>query len=146
MRYSNFILAALLMVFCGAAYAQQQMDPWTEGQLMATETLATRITDGDADNLVILTIGFDAIIKGSVDIGPAMEEENVGKLREYLEELPQDAEVVIYCGCCPFERCPNVRPAFKVLNEMGFANAKLLDIPQNIKVDWLDKGYPVNDE
>ena len=145
MRYSNFILAALLMVFGSAAYAQQQIDPWTEDQLLPTETLATRITQGNADDLMILTIGFDAIIKGSVNIGPAMEEENVDKLRTYLEELPRDTDVVIYCGCCPFDRCPNVRPAFKVLNEMGFTNAKLLDIPQNIKVDWLDKGYPTND-
>lgn len=145
MRYSTFIMAALLMVFGSAAYAQQQIDPWTEDQLLPTETLANQITQGNADNLVILTIGFDPIIKGSVDIGPAMEAENVDKLQAHLKELPRDAEVVVYCGCCPFDRCPNVRPAFKVLNEMGFTNAKLLDIPQNIKVDWLDKGYPTND-
>jgi hypothetical protein len=29
------------------------------------------------------------------------------------------------------------------LNDMGFKNHKLLNIPQNIKVDWIDKGYAV---
>ena len=145
MRYFTFLFTALLIVSSSAIYAQQQVDPWTEGQLLATETLAARITGGNADDLVVLTVGFDAVIKGSVDVGPAMEAENVDKLRSYLKDLPNDAEVVIYCGCCPFDRCPNVRPAFTVLNEMGFKNAKLLNIPQNIKVDWLDKGYPTND-
>jgi hypothetical protein len=29
--------------------------------------------------------------------------------------------------------------------EMGFKNAKLLNLPKNIKTDWLDKDYPTND-
>ncbi|MCO5234735.1 MAG: hypothetical protein M9933_00590 [Chitinophagaceae bacterium] len=95
--------------------------------------------------MLILTVGPDAVIKGSVDIGPAGEKENVDKLRKYLKDVPKDKEVVIYCGCCPFSRCPNVRPAFRVLNQMGFKNARLLDIPKNIKADWLDKGYPAID-
>jgi hypothetical protein len=50
--------------------------------------------------------------------------------------------VIIYCGCCPFDKCPNIRPAFAALKEMGFKNARLLDLPKNIKADWLDKNYP----
>jgi len=50
---------------------------------------------------------------------------------------------VIYCGCCPFEHCPNVRPAFQLLNEMKFTNQKLLNLSTNLKTDWIDKGYPV---
>jgi hypothetical protein len=60
-----------------------------------------------------------------------------------LEKLPKDASIVVYCGCCPYRSCPNVRPAFNLLNSMGFKNHKLLDLPQNIKVDWIDHGYPV---
>ena len=43
----------------------------------------------------------------------------------------------------PYKNCPNVRPAFTLLNEMKFTNHKLLDLPANLKVDWIDKGYPM---
>jgi hypothetical protein len=55
---------------------------------------------------------------------------------------PKDADVVIYCGCCPFRDCPNIRPAFRVLQEMKFTRAKLLNIPTTLKADWINKGYP----
>src|SRR5690606_12418296 len=116
MRYLIFFFSALLVVSSDVIYAQQQTEPWTDGQLMTTETLASRIEQEEVGDLVILTIGPDAIIKGSVDVGPAGEKENVAKLQAYLSDVPKDKEVVIYCGCCPFDRCPNIRPAFGVLN------------------------------
>jgi hypothetical protein len=78
-----------------------------------------------------------------LDIGPAHEKTNLDRLKQELENLPRNADIVIYCGCCPFEHCPNIRPAFRLLNEMKFTNQKLLNIPHNIKTDWMDKGYPV---
>lgn len=145
MRYLVFLFAALLVMPSSGIYAQQQVEPWNYKQLVATETLAARIDKGDTKDLLILSIGPDAVIKGSVDIGPTSEKENISKLRNLLKDVPKDKEVVIYCGCCPFVRCPNIRPAFLVLQDMGFKNGKLLDIPQNIKVDWLDKDYATND-
>src|SRR3546814_102242 len=140
-----FLFAALLVMPSSGIYAQQQVEPWNYKQLVATETLAARIDKGDTKNLLILSIGPDAVIKGSVDIGPTSEKENISKLRNLLKDVPKDKEVVIYCGCCPFVRCPNIRPAFLVLNAMGYKNGKLLDVHQNIKVDWLDKDYATND-
>jgi len=65
-------------------------------------------------------------------------------LKQELDKLPRDANVVVYCGCCPFAVCPNIRPAFALLNEMKFKNQKLLNLPKNIKVDWIDHDYPVS--
>jgi hypothetical protein len=62
-----------------------------------------------------------------------------------LSTLPKDANIVIYCGCCPFVKCPNIRPAFTLLNKMGFKKHKLLNLSHNVKTDWIDKGYPVRD-
>ncbi|GAA4800009.1 hypothetical protein GCM10023231_30960 [Olivibacter ginsenosidimutans] len=112
---------------------------------MEPSTLASMIKGHKTENILILSVGPDALIKGSVDIGPASEQENMVKLKSHLKKVSKDKEVVIYCGCCPFGRCPNVRPAFKLLKEMGFKNAKLLNLKQNIKVDWLDKDYPIAD-
>lgn len=137
MRYALllFALFAAAPVFC-------QSEPWAPAQLMKPEVLASRITASQTQNLLILSVGPDAVIKGSVDIGPTRDQANVEKLKTYLKTVSRDKEVVIYCGCCPFDKCPNIRPAFRVLNEMGFKKARLLDIPKNIKVNWLDKDYP----
>ena len=121
----------------------QQTEPWKENQLMKTNELASRISLSQTENLLIVSIGPDAVIKGSVDMGPAQNKSNLDNLRNYLEGVSRDKEVVIYCGCCPFSRCPNIRPAFSLLIEMGFKDPKLVDIPQNIRVDWLSKKYPV---
>jgi hypothetical protein len=77
-----------------------------------------------------------------VDIGPTKEKVNLEKLRKELDRLSKDLDIVIYCGCCPFEHCPNIRPAFTLLNEMKFTNSHLLNIEHNIRTDWVDKGYP----
>src|SRR5690242_15425739 len=73
-------------------------EPWTAKQLLAPADLATIITDSTAKLPVILSVGPGAIIKNSIDIGPVKE--NMEKLKEELEKLPRDANIVIYCGCC----------------------------------------------
>ncbi|RTL52048.1 MAG: rhodanese-like domain-containing protein [Sphingobacteriales bacterium] len=144
MRYFIFLFVAML-TFSNWASAQQKQEPWAKSQLMETATLASRITNNKTKDLLILSVGPDAIIKGSVDIGPANNQENIKKLNSYLKNVSKDKKIVIYCGCCPFDKCPNIRPAFNTLKEMGFKNAKLLNLPKNIKADWLDKDYPTND-
>ncbi|HLV46847.1 MAG TPA: hypothetical protein VKY32_07390 [Flavobacterium sp.] len=134
-----------MLTFSNGLLAQQNQEPWNSNQLLEPATLASKISQNQTDNLLILSVGPDAVIKGSVDIGATHEQENIKKLKSYLKNVPKDKEVIIYCGCCPFDKCPNIRPAFTVLQDMGFKNAKLLNLPKNIKVDWLDKDYPINE-
>jgi len=144
MKHILFLIAGFIF-FTLNLKAQSKQEPWRPDQLMAPKVLADKITSNQGHNVLILSVGPDAVIKGSVDIGPAQDAEHIGKLKAQLKNAPKDKEIVIYCGCCPFNKCPNIRPAFTALNEMGFKNAKLLDIPKNIKVDWLDKDYPTNE-
>ncbi len=51
--------------------------------------------------------------------------------------------VVVYCGCCTAQNCPNIRPSFAYLKEQGFTNVRLLDIETGLYPDWVDKGYPM---
>lgn len=138
------VLLTFVCLFQVTAFSQQRAEPWTPNQLMETTTLANMIKSNKVANTEIISIGPDAIIKGSVNIGATMSNENIKKLKNYLKNIPREKEVVLYCGCCPFNICPNIRPAFKTLKEMGFKNPKLLNIPKNIKVDWLDKNFPTN--
>ncbi len=137
--YFSFIIA----IWSQSSFGQtSNPEPWTENQLLHPSELAG-ITNKEKDLPIIFSIGPGAIIKGSIDIGPAKDNEYLDKLSTELSKLPKDKEIIIYCGCCPFEHCPNIRPAFKLLNSMEFTKHKLLNLPQNIKKDWIDKGYPM---
>ena len=81
-------------------------------------------------------------IVGSVFAGPGSNAAGLAMLKAAAEKLPRDNEVVVYCGCCPWDRCPNVKPAIDLLKEMGFTKAKALYLGTGFKVDWMDKGYP----
>lgn len=92
---------------------------------------------------VIISVGPGTTIPHSVGIGMVNDSTNLNKLKTYLAALPKNQPIVLYCGCCPFDHCPNVRPAISVLQQMKFTNYKLLNLPTNLKKDWIDKGYVV---
>ena len=80
-------------------------------------------------------------IPGSVFAGPGNSEAGLDMLKTEAGKLPHDREVVVYGGCCPWDRCPNVKPAVDLLKQMGFAKVKALYLGTGFKADWLDKGY-----
>jgi thiosulfate/3-mercaptopyruvate sulfurtransferase len=96
----------------------------------------------------LIHVGFAVLYRGkhipqSIYAGPARSPEGLEALRKAVANLPKDREIVVYCGCCPFEMCPNVKPALETLRQMGFTNVKALMLPANFATDWVDKGYPV---
>jgi hypothetical protein len=144
---------AFVLLACGGGMRQSQAaessgpEPWTDKQLIEPAELAKIVGDPAAPKPVILDIGpvssfRGGPIKGSIVVGSANEPQNLQKLREVVSHYPKDADLVIYCGCCPFKDCPNIRPAFKVLQEMKFTQPRLLNIPKNLKTDWIKPGYP----
>jgi hypothetical protein len=110
---------------------------------MAPKDLADIINSSTEVKPLIISVGPAGFIKDAIDIGPAQEKENLKKLKKLLSEEKKDREIVIYCGCCPFQKCPNIRPAFSLLNSMKFTRHKLLDLPHNLKADWINYGYPM---
>src|SRR5690348_10598759 len=65
-------------------------------------------------------------IPASLFAGPASKPEGLALLKSAVEKLPREREIVIYCGCCPWDHCPNVGPAIALLREMGFTRVKAL--------------------
>ncbi|MBL4576920.1 MAG: rhodanese-like domain-containing protein [Flavobacteriales bacterium] len=147
MQTRVLILFLLVSVFHSACFNRSDNgEPWTDEQLMDPVSLSEILNDQDAQLPFIYSIGPSGLIKNSMDIGEGKSLENIEKLGKELGQLSKDADIIIYCGCCPFKDCPNIRPAFDLLNEMEFTNHKLLNLPQNLKVDWIDKGYPMNEQ
>ena len=83
-----------------------------------------------------------AHIPGSEYIGPASSASGIQQLRKRVEPLPRNKFIVIYCGCCPWSHCPNIKPADDALRAMGFSNVRVLYISDNFGANWVDKGYP----
>ena len=132
-----------VMLSCHKVSAQNPVN-WTNDQLIQPSQLAAAIKSGK-DIPVLFSIGPEALIPHSNNIGMVKDPDNIKKFKAQLSQLPKDTKIVEYCGCCPYEHCPNVRPAIDILKEMKFTNYYLLDLPHNIKKDWIDKGYPTHD-
>lgn len=144
-RKTTVVSLAFMAMFLCILFVQsgwKKAEPWRPDQLLEPADLAATLASPDSARPLIISIGPGASIKSSVAIGPGSEAENRAKLEKLLSKEPKNRAIVIYCGCCPFKNCPNVRPAFAKLNELGFTNHKLLNLTKNIKTDWLDKGYP----
>jgi thiosulfate/3-mercaptopyruvate sulfurtransferase len=75
--------------------------------------------------------------------GPTSKPQGISALRATAGALPRATEIVIYCGCCPMKQCPNIRPAYRALKQLGFEHVRVLDLPTNFHTDWVAKGYPV---
>ena len=136
-----FLLAIVLGV--GVVSAQNSSKPWTDAQLQDPEGLANILRNPKVQQPLIFNIGPMENIKGAVNIGPTKNKSNLDKLRQALLKVPKDRPIIIYCGCCPIRVCPNIRPAFELLNEMKFTNAKLLNLEHNLKSNWIDEGFPM---
>jgi thiosulfate/3-mercaptopyruvate sulfurtransferase len=116
--------------------------------LIQPEALSMLLNAQGAERPLILQVGsklmFDqAHIPNSEFVGPGSREDGLNLLRERVKKLPKDSFIVLYCGCCPWGRCPNVGNAFKTMQDLGFTNVKVLYIADNFGADWVNKGYPV---
>lgn len=143
MKHSFVVI--LTIILCGMTvflYAQSG-EPWISTDLLEPAALSAMLKNPQAPMPVIFNIGPVADIKGAINIGSTSNKANLKKLSKSLINVPPEKMVVIYCGCCPFRHCPNIRPAFRLLKERGFKHPKLLNLKQNVKVDWTDYGYPM---
>ncbi|MEI6682079.1 MAG: rhodanese-like domain-containing protein [Bacteroidota bacterium] len=141
-RLTAFLI--IFLTFFTAILQAQTGEPWTAKDLMAPDALASLLSNPKAAKPVIYNVGPLANIKGAINIGSMTNKTNLDKLGKSLAGIAKERMVVIYCGCCPFRNCPNIRPAFNLLKERGFTNSKLLNLKQNLKVDWTDFGYPMD--
>ncbi len=145
-RLVGFALLIIpVVVFASSARAA---DPWTSAQLISPEALRQLLANNKAPKTLLIYVGFHTLypqghIPGSSYYGAGGSAQGLAEIRKQVEKLPRSKAIVLYCGCCPWEVCPNIRPAFKALKAMGFTRLKVLSLPTNFATDWAGKGYPV---
>lgn len=149
----GLICLLFLMLICAGLKAQTSavsasamQGPWLKSQLIEPAELAAMIRSGKLNGYKIFNIGAVEDIKDAMHIGAASKEVNLENFRKALGELPKSSKIIIYCGCCPFTKCPNVGPAYETARKLGFVNIKILDLPVNLKTNWISKGYPLAGE
>jgi hypothetical protein len=117
--------------------------PWKDSELIEPAVLAANLKETPAKWPMILNIGAVEDIKGAKHIGAVSKDENMKLLKRTVAALPKNTVIVVYCGCCPFTKCPNIRPAFLEIKKIGFTHVKLLNLPVNLQTNWIAKGYPL---
>ncbi|MGC2473031.1 MAG: rhodanese-like domain-containing protein [Candidatus Sulfotelmatobacter sp.] len=139
------LAASTLIISAALAFQASQI---SSSHLITTDDLVKVLQASKGEKPVLIHVGSHVLysqahIPGSEYIGPASDPASLQRLRTNVESLPRKRFIVLYCGCCPWTHCPNMKPADDALHAMGFTNVKSLYIANNFGTDWVDKGYPV---
>lgn len=118
-----------------------------QADLMQPAELAGMLKASGGERPVVFQVGSfvmfqQAHIPNSGFAGPGSQQAGLMLLKKFAEPLKKNQLIVIYCGCCPWNHCPNVGAAYKQLRDIGFTNVKALYIAKNFGDDWVGKGYP----
>jgi rhodanese-related sulfurtransferase len=144
------VVAAVAFAFAqGPAKSASPADDLPPGSphLIKPQELVEAMKTGH-EQPVVLYVGpksfwIQAHIPGADFIGPVGKPEGIQFLRTRIATVPKSKPVVIYCGCCPWDHCPNIRPAFAELKKEGFTKVRVLYLATSFGADWKDKGLPV---
>jgi hypothetical protein len=125
---------------------KKSAEPWPSSQTLQPAELVKELTDKSASAPTVLFVGFRSLYVGghvpqAAFHGTPSTEQGLAELKTWAATLPRSTDLVIYCGCCPMDKCPNIRPAYTALSNMGFKKLRVLVIPTSFAVDWADKGY-----
>ena len=140
-------LVVLAVALALSVACSKPAPPIQPSDLIQIDELASLLSDSTAARPALLHVGFAPLyrsghIPGSRYVGPGSKPEGLASLKKALESLPAEQPVVLYCGCCPWTDCPNVRPAFRLARQSGRRNVRVLYVTRNLERDWIDKGLP----
>jgi len=143
--YHSAIFTILILL---PALAAAQASAIPESKLIQPDQLLKMLQSSTTEKPLMIQVGSHVLVQqahipNSEYIGPASSEPGLQQLRKRVESLPKSKFILLYCGCCPWSHCPNVKPAYDALAALGFTNVKVLYIANNFGADWVDKGYPV---
>jgi len=144
-----FVAALLMGQVAGAQFSNPAASASTvpQAQLMQPAELVRLLKASGAEQPVVFQVGSfvmfqQAHIPNAGFAGPGSQPNGMILLKKFAAPLKKNQLIVIYCGCCPWNRCPNIGPAYKQLRDLGFTNVKALYLANNFGDDWVAKGYP----
>jgi thiosulfate/3-mercaptopyruvate sulfurtransferase len=155
-RAGTIAALAVLLVACIQMRAQGDFgglsliraDSIPKSELIQPEELNHLLSAQGGEKPLVLQVGSllmfrEAHIQGAEYAGVASQAVGLQQLQKRVASFAHGTFIVLYCGCCPWNRCPNVGPAFKLLHDFGFTHLKVLYLANDFGTDWVDKGFPV---
>ena len=132
----------------GSPQAPERVEPWTADRLIEAGEVAKIVSNPTAPKPLILHVGPGVLyrkahIPGAKYVGPASESDGLTALQVATQSVGQDKQIVLYCGCYPWNVCPNLRPAYTKLKQLGFSRVKVLHLPNSLTQNWVKQGSPV---
>src|SRR5215467_10979849 len=111
--FGLFAIVAALVSIPMASIASCQASAIPTARLINAGDLV-KILQGGKQKPLMIQVGSHVLfsqahIPGSEYIGPASSESGLQRLRQRVESLPRTQFIVLYCGCCPWGHCPNVK-------------------------------------
>ena len=140
------LLLAAALAFAAPAPAAGPAS-WDDAKRISIDELARLLKDPSAAKPEMFHVGFrvlfvQAHIPGSRFAGPGASPAGLETLRKAVAAAPKSKTIVLYCGCCPWEKCPNMEQPWRLLVAAGFTDVRVLYIPTNFGRDWVGKGLP----
>lgn len=150
MWWSGLALAGVIVALASlgapvAGITSEKPNPWPPTAQISAQALARELEAGKKPTIVC--VGFPILyeaahIPGARIEGPGRETAGLARLEKWAHSVPHDTPVIIYCGCCPFSECPNIRPAYEALRHAGLTRVRVLYLEHSFARDWVNKGYP----
>ena len=134
--------AAWLAALC---LSEESSTAWRQAELIEPSALAKAL--GSSAPPYVLCVS-DSVsyrprhIAHAIFAGPGATPDGIAMVKAAASALSKEDPVVIYCGCCPMNKCPNVRPAYTALKQLGFTHVRVLDVMTNFESEWYRMGYP----
>jgi thiosulfate/3-mercaptopyruvate sulfurtransferase len=145
---SKIGLCAIVLCLTGAAMSDKFDDPWDSSELLAPTTLVAQLKVFEQGRHVICVGPAAAYrrahVPNAILAGPDSKPKGLALLSEIMKNIPHDADLIVYCGCCPFVRCPNIRPAYRALKDMGYTHIRVLKLNTDLNTNWVGKGFPID--
>ncbi len=148
--------ACAALLFAGPAWVTSRAQGAPESSALSIPTvqrmlpvdLNRLLRTPEAEKPLVLQVGSrvmyqQAHIPGADYAGPGSSQQGLKMLHDRVARVPRRTLIVIYCGCCPWDHCPNIGPAYHELLRMGFKNVKALYLENNFGADWANGGFPV---
>lgn len=124
--------------------AGRSPDPWLPTEVMPAQLLAERLAGKSPPAVISVSNAWlygQAHVRGARHFGDPGSPAGREQLSRAFARLPKDRELVLYCGCCDFTDCPNVRAGYSLARQVRPEGLRVLYLPTSLYPDWVERGY-----
>jgi thiosulfate/3-mercaptopyruvate sulfurtransferase len=121
MQMSSYFKHIQILLIVGLIPAALPATPSAQqANQIRPEELLKILQSSQGEKPILIQVGSHVLysqahIPGSEYIGPAFDANSLPLLRHRVGPLSRKAFIVLYCGCCPWNHCPNIKPAQDLL-------------------------------